>query len=221
MFSLRPCRPTLRSQIDGIPAYVPPERRELTWERPEAADVILSNSKIVVRFGGDRAFYAPKQDYIQLPDPAVFHTPEDFAATALHEAAHASGAKHRLDRDLTGRFGSAAHAQEELRAELSSCFVGSVLNLPCDIPNHANYLASWAAKLREDKREIFRAAADAQRIADYLLAFHPDYAASLEPSPGDDEELKPTRRRPRDGRLLDRMDARDHLASSHALGGRH
>jgi antirestriction protein ArdC len=50
------------------------------------------------------------------------------------------------------------------------------LNIPCDIPNHASYLASWVARLKEDKREIFRAAADAQRIADYLLAFHPDYA---------------------------------------------
>lgn len=65
--------------------------------------------------------------------------------------------------------------------------MGAILNLPCDIPNHANYVASWAAKLREDKREIFRAAADAQRIADYLLAFHPDYAASLEAAPAHDD----------------------------------
>ncbi len=178
------------SQIDGIPAFVPPDRRELAWERPEAADVILANSGAVLRFGGDRAFYSPGQDFIQLPEPASFHTPEDFAATALHEAAHWSGSKRRLDRDLAGRFGSAAYAQEELRAELSSCFIGSVLNLPCDIPNHANYLANWAAKLKEDKREIFRAAADAQRIADYLLAFHPEYAASLGPSPGNDEEIQ-------------------------------
>ncbi len=34
---------------------------------------------------------------------------------------------------------------------------------------------SWLRKLRDDKREIFRAAAAAQRIADYCLAFHPDY----------------------------------------------
>ena len=175
------------SQIDGIPAYVAPDRRDLAWERPEAADVILRNSGAVVRFGGDRAFYSPSQDFIQLPEPASFHTPQDFAATALHEAAHMSGSKQRLDRDLTGRFGSAAYAQEELRAELSSCFIGSILNLPCDIPNHANYVASWAAKLREDKREIFRAAADAQRIADYLLAFHPDYAASVEVAPPEDD----------------------------------
>jgi len=55
-------------------------------------------------------------------------------------------------------------------------FLGGALDIPCDIPNHVNYIASWVKKLKEDKREIFRAAADAQRIADYLLAFHPDYA---------------------------------------------
>jgi antirestriction protein ArdC len=46
----------------------------------------------------------------------------------------------------------------------------------CDFTNGAAYLAHWLKKLRDDKKEIFRAAADAQRIADYLLGFYPDYA---------------------------------------------
>ena len=46
----------------------------------------------------------------------------------------------------------------------------------CDFTNGAAYLAHWRKKLRDDKKEIFRAAADAQRIAHYLLSFHPDYA---------------------------------------------
>jgi len=166
------------AQIDGMPAYVAPDVTEAPWRRPEAADIILTNSKAVIRIGGDKAFYSPSLDFIQLPEPAAFQTPEAFTCTALHEAAHWSGAKHRLDRDLTGRFGSAHYAQEELRAELASVFIGGTLGLSCDIPNHASYIASWVAKLKEDKREIFRAAADAQRIADYLLAFHPDFAAA-------------------------------------------
>jgi antirestriction protein ArdC len=47
----------------------------------------------------------------------------------------------------------------------------------CDFSNNDAYVAHWLQKLRDDRKEIFRAAADAQRIADYLLAFHPDYAA--------------------------------------------
>ncbi len=164
------------SQIDGIPDYVAPDVKAAPWRRPEAADIILTNSKAIIRIGGDRAFYSPSLDFIQLPDPASFESPYAFSSTALHEASHWSGHKSRLDRDLTGRFGSAAYAQEELRAELASVFLGKILDLPCDIPNHADYLASWIIKLKEDKREIFRAASDAQRIADYLLAFHPDYA---------------------------------------------
>jgi antirestriction protein ArdC len=168
------------SQIEGIPEYIAPDVVEAPWRRPEAADIILTNSKAVIQFGGDRAFYSATTDFIQLPQPGAFESPEAFSSTALHEAAHWSGHKDRLDRDLTGRFGSASYAQEELRAELASVFLGKVLDLPCDIPNHADYIASWVAKLKEDKREIFRAASDAQSIADYLLAFHPDYASEAE-----------------------------------------
>jgi antirestriction protein ArdC len=71
----------------------------------------------------------------------------------------------------------AAYAQEELRAELASAFIGSTLGLPTDIPQHASYIASWIKVLKEDKREIFRAAADAQKICDLALSFHPAFAA--------------------------------------------
>ncbi len=65
--------------------------------------------------------------------------------------------------------------------------IGSILGLPCDVPNHANYLQSWIDVLKEDRREIFHAAAEAQRIADYILGFHPDRAT--QPSePLDDED---------------------------------
>jgi hypothetical protein len=67
-----------------------------------------------------------------------------------------------------------------------------LLGIPADIPNHASYLASWMRALKNDKREIFRAAADAQRIADMALGVHPDYAASIqEQSAQEDESLSP------------------------------
>jgi antirestriction protein ArdC len=73
-------------------------------------------------------------------------------------------------------FGSSAYAMEELRAELASAFVANELGIPTDIPQHASYIASWIKSLKDDKREIFRAAADAQRIAPMEIGFHPDYA---------------------------------------------
>jgi antirestriction protein ArdC len=71
------------------------------------------------------------------------------------------------------------------RAELAQVMVCAELGIPdCDFLNNTSYLASWLAKLRSDRKEIFRAAADAQRIADYLLAYHPAYAAKAEaPNP--------------------------------------
>jgi len=168
------------SQIDGVPAYKAPAVDEAPWTRPEASEIILRNSGAVVRIGGDRAFYSPSTDHIQLPPDFAFNGPEEFAATALHELAHWTGHPSRLNRDLRNRFGSAAYAMEELRAELASAFVANELGIPTDIPHHASYIANWIKPLKDDKREIFRAAADAQRIASMELGFHPDYAAQVQ-----------------------------------------
>jgi antirestriction protein ArdC len=88
---------------------------------------------------------------------------------------HWTGSAARLDRDLRGRFGSQDYAREELRAEIAQMMVCGELGIADqDFSNNAAYVASWLETLRSDRKEIFRAAADAQRIADYLLAFHPD-----------------------------------------------
>lgn len=180
------------SQIDAIPAFRAAETNRPLVQRLEAADLIMKNSRADIRSGGDRAYYCPASDHIQLPPDSAFHSPEGHAATTLHEMAHWTGSSHRLNRDLTGSFGTQAYSREELRAEIASATICSILGLPTDIENHASYLGSWIEILKNDKREIFRAAADAQKIADYLLAFHPDYAemssqnAREQDEPGDE-----------------------------------
>jgi antirestriction protein ArdC len=105
-----------------------------------------------------------------------FDSLEDFHATLLHEAAgHGSQAVKRLammSSDLP-RFGSAEYARLELIAELVSAQLGAQLGLPMGpslIASHAGYLASWLQVLKNDKTQIFRAAADAQKICDYVSA---------------------------------------------------
>jgi antirestriction protein ArdC len=172
------------SQIEGVPAYVPPTVAEAPWRAPEAAELILANSRAVVRTGGDRAFYSPSTDHIQIPPPAAFATAEAYCGVLLHEACHWTGHPSRLNRDLRTHFGSHDYAREELRAEIGQVMTCTELGIAdCDFTNNAAYLATWLEKLRADRKEIFRAAADAQRIADYLLAFHPDYAAGQAGSP--------------------------------------
>jgi antirestriction protein ArdC len=116
-----------------------------------------------------------------MPPQAAFASADGYCATLLHELGHHSGHPTRLNRDLSGRFGSPDYAREELKVEIGQVMVCAELGIAgsdYDFTNNAAYVASWLETLRADRKEIFRAAADAQRIADYLLAFHPDYATS-------------------------------------------
>jgi antirestriction protein ArdC len=177
------------SQIDGVPALALPAPTKTVPERIQDVEVILEASGVPVRIGGDRAFYSPALDVIQMPPDEAFLGPEQRAVVVLHELAHASGHFSRLNRELSGSFGSALYAKEELRAELTSVAVGSMIGLSCDIPNHASYLQSWIAVLKQDRREIFRAAAEAQRMADYILGFHPHYCETASESSDLDDEI--------------------------------
>ncbi|WP_315745456.1 MULTISPECIES: ArdC family protein [unclassified Bradyrhizobium] len=136
---------------------------------------LIANSGVDFRIGGDRAFYAPVEDFVQVPPPAAFFEPINWHRTALHELAHASGHASRLNRDLSGRFGSRNYAFEELIAEIASAFSCAALGIVPTV-RHADYIGFWLDVLREDNRAIVRAASQASRVADYLLGFAPDVA---------------------------------------------
>jgi antirestriction protein ArdC len=99
----------------------------------------------------------------------AFKDAAEEATTKTHELAHWTAPPHRLNRDMSGAFGSIKYAEEELNAEIASAFIGITLNIPTDIPNHASYIEHWLKPLKNDKRMIFRAAANAQRIVDMVL----------------------------------------------------
>ncbi len=159
-------------QIDGIPAHVPPVRQE--WEIAQAAESILQhNGARIYHDQADRAFYDRSSDSIHLPPRSAFKSAGAYYGTALHESAHASGHPTRLNRETLNesyRFGDLAYAKEELRAELASVFLMAERGIPHNPDSHAAYLSSWINCLREDRHEIFRAARDAHRAADFLIA---------------------------------------------------
>jgi antirestriction protein ArdC len=167
------------SQIERIPEFTPATAAEAPWRADDVTEIIIGNTGVAIEIGGDRAFYTPGTDKVHMPPRRAFRTAAAWSSTILHELAHATSHASRLDRDL-GRsvFGSPDYAREELRAELAQVMVCAELGIAeCEFSNSAAYVKSWAGTLRSDRKEIFRAAADAQRIADYLLARHPDYAA--------------------------------------------
>lgn len=159
------------SQIDGLP---PLEARP-TMPEPERharAEAIMANSGANIQHvPGDRAYYRPSTDSITLPERNQFPTADAYYATALHEVGHWTGHPSRLDRDLSHPFGSEGYAREELRAEIASLMLGERLDLGHDPGQHAAYVGSWIKALKEDPKEIFRAAADAERIAGYVMGF--------------------------------------------------
>ena len=56
-------------QIDGLPAdcYPPPEPTRPIDERIDAADAFVTATGAVIQHGGNRAFYAPSRDIVQMP----------------------------------------------------------------------------------------------------------------------------------------------------------
>jgi len=153
-----------------------------------AVEVLIEATGIEFRIGGNRAFYAPTEDYVQVPPPAAYFEPINWHRTALHELCHASGHSSRLNRDLGGSYGSKKYAFEELIAELGAAFSCASLGIVPTV-RHADYIGSWLEVLREDNRAIVRAASQATKAADYLLAFLPEMTqdASVDPDAGNPE----------------------------------
>jgi antirestriction protein ArdC len=87
---------------------------------------------------------------------------------------HWTGPKHRLDRDLSGHFGSSSYAVEELVAELGASFLCAQLGIRTEPRrDHAPYIKSWLDVLRADPRALVSAASQAQAAVEFLIAHSP------------------------------------------------
>ena len=161
-------------QVEGLPehfyAHHQPEVLN-TAERLKAVETFVQNTKAVIQHGGESAFFSPAKDLIQMPPYEHFETREGYYGTLVHELTHWSGFESRLNRDMSGRFKTAAYAAEELIAEMGAAFLCADLGITPEVrEDHAAYLQSWLSVLKDDKKAIFTAAAHAQRAADYLHA---------------------------------------------------
>ena len=170
---------------DNIATAAPPPQPGLIEPTIEA---LIKASGITFHIGGDRAFYAPAEDYVQVPPPQAYFEPINWHRTALHELGHATGHRSRLNRDQSASYGTRKYAFEELVAELCAAFGCASLGIVPTV-RHADYIGYWLEILREDNRAIVRAASQASKAADYLLGFVPQpVAITLADSVvGDDE----------------------------------
>lgn len=159
-------------QIEGLPAqfYAKPEPRLNPIQRIEHAERFFAALHADIRHGGTMAYYAQELDYIRMPPFEAFADAESYYATLAHESTHWTKNPSRLDRQFgRKRWGDEGYAEEELVAELGAAFLCADLELSLQPrEDHATYIAHWLTVLKNDKRVIFRAAAHAQRAADFL-----------------------------------------------------
>jgi antirestriction protein ArdC len=164
-------------QVEGLPDrfYAKAEPRLDPVQRITKADAFFAALRADIRHGGNRAFYCPSDDHVQMPPFEAFGDAESYYATLAHECTHWTKAKPRLDRDFgQKRWADQGYAMEELVAELGAAFLCADLDLtPEPREDHASYIASWLKVLKSDKRAVFTAASHAQRAADYLAALQP------------------------------------------------
>lgn len=167
-------------QCSGLP---PLERPVQQWAPHERADRIVAANGVQVTHNSDQgAFYSPSGDYICLPPKESFATEDAYYSTLLHEVGHSTGHPTRLNREFGGPFGSEGYAKEELRAELASTFLCGELGIATtgSDEQHAAYVKSWVRALKDDYNEIFRAAADAEKICNYLYDREAEYLKAQE-----------------------------------------
>ena len=163
-------------QADGLTLERKADDRtkEPEWKAHQTAERVIQESGVhVAHVRGDRAFYNIQTDKVTLPEREQFATANGYYQTALHELGHATGHPSRMDRDTltagAGHFGSVEYAREELRAEMSAMMTGERVGVGHDGSRGAAYVEGWIKALDTDPKEMYKAAADAQNISDYLM----------------------------------------------------
>lgn len=158
--------------MDGVPQKEKPQINDN--DKNDRVESILdywdkNEAKIV--YGGSQAFYKSSTDEVHLPSRGDFKSMQEFYSTALHEIGHSTGHESRLNRDLSGGFGSETYALEELRAEIASIFMEQDLEIePSEgrLQNNAAYIQSWKDEITDNPNALFTAIADADKIAKYV-----------------------------------------------------
>lgn len=164
------------SQIKGMPDFVAQnpnfKREEVINNR--VIDKIIYNASARVYEGGEEAYFSPYDDIIRVPSKRYFKDTESYYSTLLHELAHWTGHCSRLNRITATSRMSEAYAHEELVAEIASMFLTAEFGITQTeehFEQHAAYVNSWIRLLASDPDEIFNAAKEARKAANFILMF--------------------------------------------------
>lgn len=164
------------SQVEGVEPLSVEENLQAPDPIPEADKIFrdyIARENILLEEGYDEACYSPTLDMIRIPGLIQFECAEEFYSTAFHECIHSTGKNNRLAREGVRRinFGSGIYSREELVAEIGAASMLNILGIETDTSfrNSTCYVQSWIEVLKNDKRAIVMAAAQAEKAVNYII----------------------------------------------------
>ena len=161
------------SQCEQVPEkYLPQIERETT-EIPSCENVVKNMPLCpVIKHKEQRAYYHPKDDYVNMPKKKSFNSDNAYYSTLFHELVHSTGNEKRLNRQSVvnnSKFGDETYSLEELVAEIGTCYLQSLTGITSEFVQSSAYIQGWLSKLKNDKRFIFIASNQAQKAIDFIL----------------------------------------------------
>lgn len=124
-----------------------------------------------------KACYYPESDVINMPEIGTFENSEAYYGTLFHELTHSTGHSSRLNRKElmdNSSFGSDRYSLEELTAEIGASYLSSYAGIMLDdFANSAAYVEGWLKVLKNDRKFIVYASAQAQRAVEFILGTAP------------------------------------------------
>jgi len=162
------------AQCEGVAVPASPEING-QFEPIEQCERVVSQMprRPTIEHGGGRAYYSPLQDRVNIPEAKAFESSEAYYATMFHELTHATGHVSRLNRKEVSdpiQFGSNPYSREELVAEMGAAFLSGHCQIEnTTIDQSASYIQNWLERLREDRKLVVHAAAQAQKACDFIL----------------------------------------------------
>jgi len=167
------------SQVEGVE---PLKKEELNDIEPiEKAENVLKDywtreNITVEHIKGDKAFYSPIRDYIQLPLFEQFKDANEYYSTAFHESVHSTMSERRCNRAEERKnklvaFGSEEYSKEELVAELGSANLMNIIGIETrkSFRNSSAYIQNWLSVLKNDVKFIVSASSKAEKAVNYIL----------------------------------------------------
>lgn len=162
-------------QVEGIPSPPTTELPANQFTPIEIAEQFITGMPLPpdIRHGGNKACYSPVLDYVKLPEPQAFESPEEYYSTAFHELIHSTGHASRVGRKgilEPSYFGSHEYSKEELIAEMGAAYLCGHSGIEQKtLENSAAYIHGWLKALKNDRTLLVHAAAQAQKASDYIL----------------------------------------------------